>query len=435
MLIKIAPITVAEFADIYLEQHAKPFKKSWKLDEGRNQRYIKPYLGNLCLNEVTHRHVSEMTTEIGREKPFTANRVREQISAMWNLAIAWEYLPDSYRNPTLSRGIEMKLTVKVTLEQLWSDYISIRKLKPKTLKDNKAKLTRCVGDWWDMDILQITKDMVEQRHKELKEKPIEANSAFKILRTLFNFAKFKYEREDGRSLVTRNPVDRLSELRAWYKERPRRRFLPLHKLQPWWIAIATMDNQTTRDWMALILLTGLRLDEAASLRWEDIDLEGGFLTARDTKNGSDHTLPLSTFLWQLLVNRRFFRVNEYVFPGKRGAIHFSSPHKAVEAVRVSIGIHFTIHDLRRTFVVICQRLEIDEFTRKRLLNHSFADVTGKHYSVDDPETLREPMERISQFVLSQCCAHLPLKEAPVAVPKNVVFDYECATTGASMRSS
>ena len=89
------------------------------------------------------------------------------------------------------------------------------------MSDYRAKVTRCLPDWLDRDIKSITKNEVEERHAQLSCLNSEkgkgtamANYAFKVVRALFSYAIHKYE-VDGVPYVSINPVNRLSELRAW----------------------------------------------------------------------------------------------------------------------------------------------------------------------------------------------------------------------------
>ena len=53
--------------------------------------------------------------------------------------------------------------------------------------------------------------------------------------------------------------------------------------------------------LLLILFTGLRKNEAAQLKWGNIDFKAKTLTVIDPKNHLDHILPLSDFLYELLL--------------------------------------------------------------------------------------------------------------------------------------
>ena len=63
------------------------------------------------------------------------------------------------------------------------------------------------------------------------------------------------------------------------------------------------------------------------------------------------------------------------------------------------GLHVTLHDLRRTFATVAERLDIPAYALKRLLNHKQGSDVTAGYIVTDVERLREPMERVSDFML------------------------------------
>jgi len=70
--------------------------------------------------------------------------------------------------------------------------------------------------------------------------------------------------------------------------------IPDHKLRAFYEAVQALANPTARDYYLVLLLTGLRRNEAARLLWSDIDLEGRWLDVRTeiAKNGYAYRLPL-----------------------------------------------------------------------------------------------------------------------------------------------
>ena len=290
----------------------------------------------------------------------------------------------------------------VTLADAFADYLSTRKdLKPKTLKDYERVIGTAFADWRGKPLLSITKDMIGKRHTRLGEENGEAwaNLSMRVLRALFNFAAGQYEDSQGRSLITENPVKRLSQTRAWYRVDRRQTVIKSHDLQAWFAAVMALPNETLRDYLLLLVLTGLRRNEAATLKWADVDMGGKTLTVRDPKNHRDHTLPLSDYLLDLLTRRKADAINQYVFPGTGAAGHIVEPRKQMARVTEASGVEFTVHDLRRTFITIAESLDIPGYALKRLLNHANgADVTAG-YIVATPERLREPMQKITDFVL------------------------------------
>ena len=290
----------------------------------------------------------------------------------------------------------------MTLNDVFNDYRKARKsLKHNTLYNYERVLNVAFAGWDNKSFLSITKDKVAKHHEKLGRESGEAyaNLAMRLLRALFNFAAGQYEDAQGRSLVIENPVKRLSQTRAWYRVERRQTFIKAHELAPWYAGVQRLENETLRDYLLLIILTGLRRQEAATLRWDQVDLKAKTLTVLDTKNHESHTLPLSNCLYELLSSRSQKRSNEYVFPGTGAAGHIIEPRKQMANVTKFSGIHFTVHDLRRTFITIAEGLDISAYALKRLMNHKMSGDITAGYIVTDVERLRKPMQQITDYFL------------------------------------
>lgn len=291
---------------------------------------------------------------------------------------------------------------EVTLNEVFNDYIQVRKsLKKTTITNYKQILSKAFTNWGNKPLVSITKDKIAKHHEKLGDAHGEAyaNLAMRVLRALFNFAAGQYEDSQGKSLITENPVKRLSQTRAWYRIERRQTFIKSHELAPWYEALKQLKNTTLQDYLLLILFTGLRRQEAATLKWDQIDLKAKTLTVLDTKNHEPHTLPLSNFLLELLQTRKENRTNEYVFSGTGVAGHIIEPRKQMAKVTQLSDIHFTVHDLRRTFITIAESLDIPAYALKRLLNHKMNNDVTAGYIVADVERLRKPMQLITDYIL------------------------------------
>lgn len=135
-------------------------------------------------------------------------------------------------------------------------------------------------------------------------------------------------------------------------------------------------------------------------------MELGTLTIveMNTKSRRAHQLPLSDYLWSLLKDRSLRASSPFVFPGKRTKSGYLTDGRHVmEEVIRETKITFNHHDLRRTFASIAEFMSIPNFTIKRLLNHELDnDVTGGYLVAGfDDDSLREPMQRITDFILGE----------------------------------
>ena len=290
-----------------------------------------------------------------------------------------------------------------SLREVFETYMGRRELKPQTLFDIRRCMNEVYPDWLDKPFTKITPDMIVKRHREYGDKrsPARANLAMRYLRAIFNFALVEYTNSEGKSLLNQNPVGKLSQTKSWHRIERRRSLIKVHELGLWFRTVQTIENPKLRDYLTLLVMTGLRRQEAATLKWSDVDMVGRTLTVRDPKNRQPHTLPLSDYLYNMLLEANKRKSNEYVFPGTGAGGHLVEPRKQIAKAVEACGIVFTPHDLRRTFATVAESLDIPAYAVKALLNHKTgADVTGG-YLVISPERLREPMQRISQYILSK----------------------------------
>lgn len=341
--------------------------------------------------------------KIGRYGELTAEQARTQATVLLGkIALGIDPLAEK-------RVDEMR---QVTLKEVMADYLKARKsLKPKTLYDYQRILDIAFVDWKNKPLLSITKDKVTKHHEKLGEKSGQAyaNLAMRVLRALFNFAAGQYEDSDGRSLITDNPVKRLSQTRAWYRVERRQTFIKAHELGFWYSGVQNLKNETLRDYLLLILFTGLRRQEAAKLEWKQVDLKAKTLKITDTKNKESHTLPLSDYLYDLLSNRKKNAVGNYVFASSSESGYIVEPRKQMAKVIKETEIQFTVHDLRRTFITIAESLDIPAYALKRLLNHKMTNDVTAGYIILDVERLRKPMQMITDHLLMR----IGLKSSPV----------------------
>lgn len=310
---------------------------------------------------------------------------------------------------------------RVTLGEAFDAYLKVRKgLKPRTVEDYRDLMNKSLGDWLDRPLASISKDAVAKRHEHLGEKShARANNAMRVLRAVFNFARHQYENADGHSLFPENPVSRLSHTRAWYHVGRRRSVLRSSQLPAWFAAVearrtpeADPDDRLVADLLVLLLLTGLRRSEGLALRWEQIDLQARTLHIHDTKNSEPLELPLSDYLADLFTARRELAPGPFVFPGRGESGHLHTPQKGVRRVVEASGVEFTLHDLRRTFITVAESLDVPVYAIKRLVNHKMPNDVTAGYVVIDTERLREPMQRITDRLLTLG----EVRKDPVVVP-------------------
>ena len=163
-----------------------------------------------------------------------------------------------------------------------------------------------------------------------------------------------------------------------------------------------MENEVARDYILLMLFTGLRRREASSLQWKDVDFRGRMLDVLLTKSDRPLKLPTSDVVHDLLVARRALGNTDYVFPAESASGHIEEPKFYFQQIANATGIHVSPHDLRRTFITAAASCGIRDHHLRALVNHSLGrDVTSDYIQMI-AEELREPVQRVAGRIKELC---------------------------------
>lgn len=304
-----------------------------------------------------------------------------------------------------------KKAKSVTLAEVYQSYLKARNsLKPRTIYDYDRFMKTYFAEWQNKPLTEISKDLIERKHREIGQRSeAQANLAMRLMRAIFNYALGQYEDSAGNPIIADNPIKRLSQTRSWYRVERRQTVIKAHDLPAWFNAVIALpetadgrNKELVKDYLLLLIFTGLRREEGLALQWKYVDFKAKTLTIPDPKNRQAHTLPLSDFLYDLLKSRKDKSNNDspFVFPGTGQKGYMDDPQKLMKKVIEISGVQFTPHDLRRTFITIAESLDISTYALKRLLNHKMANDVTAGYIIGDAERLRLPMQRITDYLLT-----------------------------------
>jgi len=277
-----------------------------------------------------------------------------------------------------------------------------------TLRDKSrlsyADALRHLDAWLDRPLREITRDAVERRHKEIAAEVEQrrgtrgassANAAMRALRAVWNFAA------DRRDL----PPCPVKLRRQWYHEPRRETYVCAADLPRFYAAVQALPNAVHRDYLTLLLFTGMRRTEAAGLRWTDVDFVEKVIRvpAERTKGKRTLALPMSDFVCAMLTARREIgNLGGYVFPAASKSGHIEEPKFPLQLVAKACGVRVSPHDLRRTFLTVAESLNPSAFALKALVGHTVSnDVTGGYVQLS-PERLRALAQQITDKILRLC---------------------------------
>jgi len=162
------------------------------------------------------------------------------------------------------------------------------------------------------------------------------NACFVVMKTFLNWCYTE-------DIIDRHP---LFKSRAPNVERSRDRVLTDDELTKVWHAA---DFQPYGYIIRLLILTGARKMEVRTLVHE-----GEHITFKDTKNGTDHTLPVTPLI-------RAHLMDDY---------SFNNWQREKERLDKRCGVYsWTVHDLRRTWATNAIRHGVSSDVVERVLNH------------------------------------------------------------------
>lgn len=147
----------------------------------------------------------------------------------------------------------------------------------------------------------------------------------------------------------------------------RRDAIEPHQVTAWWAAVLTLSNHVASAYLRILLLTGVRREALASLKWSDVDLRWGNATFADKVEGR-RTVPLGRAVLAIL--QTLPRVNEYVFYGKGKSGYLREPRGSMETALKGAGLgHVTIHGIRRSFALLTEEAGVPVGGAQQLMGH------------------------------------------------------------------
>jgi integrase len=281
-----------------------------------------------------------------------------------------------------------------TLRQVLDDYIKARaSLSERSKRSYRDLVTLHLPDWLDRELKSITPDMVEARHGTIKES-VEARGRFNgfatangvmvALRTLWNY------QADRDETMPASPTRRLK--RSWFAVPRRERHVRAEQLPAFYQAVLALPNPVARDYLLLLLFTGLRRSEAASLTWNDVDMAARVIhiPAPQTKAKRKLDLPMSDVVHGIFMERQRLGREKYVFPATGAGGYIQEPKFPLGQVAVTSGIKVSVHDLRRSYLTVAESANVPPLQLKALVNHAMPrDVTAGYIQMT-VEALRGP---------------------------------------------
>ncbi|MGI0525981.1 tyrosine-type recombinase/integrase [Rhizobium giardinii] len=256
------------------------------------------------------------------------------------------------------------------------------KLKGRSSAEYRRLVSRLIPKkLFRMPITEVSRASIAQLHNELSATPYQANRLLAVLRKFFNWC----EKNGFRGDLT-NPALHV-EL---YKERKRERFLSPIETAHLGEVLTDVEREGNASpfvvaAIRLLILTGGRLNEILSAKWEWVDIGGSCIRLPDSKTGAK-TIYLSAPALQVLASIPRLEGNPHVICGQRAGSRLVNLQKPWTAIRKRAGLdNVRIHDLRHSFASVAVASGMSLPMIGKLLGHSQPQTTARYaHLADDP---------------------------------------------------
>jgi integrase len=305
---------------------------------------------------------------IGQHGPLTCEQARE-IAKDWLADVAKGGDPSQDRKST-----RLAPTVAEVCQRFMDEHSGPRN-KGGTAYNYQRLIDRfIIPALGTRKITEITRPDVEKLHRDLRKTPYQANRLLGLISKIMNMAEYWGYRAEHT-----NPTHRVQK----YPESKRQRYLSGEEIAS--LAATLNEAEQTQSEpgpviaaIRLLLLTGCRMSEILTLRWEHVDFDQGWLALPDSKTGAKHVHLNGAALdvLQALVREPD---NPHVIPGAVPGQHLVNLEKPWRRIRKKAGLEdVRLHDLRHTYASIAAGLGQGLHMIGQLLGHSQAATTHRY---------------------------------------------------------
>ena len=274
----------------------------------------------------------------------------------------------------LSRRRERRssLTVAEAIATFFEEFcprrVTTGRMTSRTVNEYRKQADRyLVPALGRLDVDEVKRQHIERMVDPLR--PILRNRVLALASRIF-----RYFEDEGLRPQHDNPCRGVERSR----EEPRDRTLDPTEIAALGKALADSDIEPeSRAAIQFAMLTGLRISEILSIRWECVNIEAGNVLLPTTKTGR-RTHPLSTAALTILAEMPVIGTHVFCTGALRPVSYWAVRKSFVQVVAEAGLSDVRLHDLRRTFMTRAAESGIASHTLRDLLGHKTASMADRY---------------------------------------------------------
>lgn len=257
----------------------------------------------------------------------------------------------------------------------------------------------------DLPLSELTPENITAwLSKERQNRPTVTAYAYRLLRAFIKWANYqkKYQGIIHGDLAQDHNVRKMVPVSASKAGD----CLQKEQLKSWFSAVRSLNNPIASAYLQVLLLTGARREEIASLRWSDVDFKWSSMRIKDKIEG-ERTIPLTPYVSELLNALAQFPnsdVNKegWVFKSNSKSGKIIEPRSAHNRALVRAELpHISLHGLRRSFGTLAEWVEVPTGIVAQIMGHKPSALAEKHYRRRPLDLLRKWHEKIETWILNE----------------------------------
>jgi len=295
---------------------------------------------------------------------------------------------------------------EMLFKDLVSEYRDYARTNKKSWKTEECRVKNLHEYFGGKKLREITPILIEKYRMERRRTPkvrqksqdskgpklvcnASINREVSILRKMFSIAV-------ANDWIDKNPCV-ANQVKPLREDSRRERFL-----EPWeeikLLAQCKDGHAYLKPILICALHTGMRKSEILNLKWQNVDLEKGYLTVTRTKSGKDRNIPISLTLRQHLCALRENRQTEYVFTNPETQKPYFDLKRSFGDILEKANIKgLRFHDLRHTAATRMVTAGIDLIVVQEILGHASVSTTMR-YSHPVPERKMQAIVALDAYV-------------------------------------